>query len=192
MKKLALMALVSAVTVVGTASSAFAQAGDSDIDALINGITGGNTSTNKNPPANPTPVTNNNTPGTSATDIINNPNYNSGSAEGLSLDSIKDTSANPVSSDGVTSDPMLEPEDPTATNTSSDGNAIELTTDSLVDDVTVQPDTKEVAKKHQVATPRKVTSNKRLSAAGMDTLTLVLAGLLVSGGIAFAVTRRKK
>lgn len=189
LKKVALatgVTLLSASAMIGSVSAQ--SLGDGDIDSIINGLVDNSATTTTTAPTTSTPST-----GLGDT-------YTATTAEGTSLDGLDVTTTEATKTTSV-DEIMVEPD--------SGDSSLEVDTDSIIDDVMVEPSTGELTsdtvadevvttstpaptRNYSTATPRKVTSTQRLSAAGMDIMTLLVISGAISSLAGLYLLRRKK
>lgn len=178
------IALATGVTLLSTSfivASVNAQSlGDGDIDNIINGLVSDSSTKTTTPKAPEKPA------GIGE-------NYTATSADGTSLDTIEGKNTDTTTSTAENDKIMLEPD-------STDSN-LEVDTDSIIDDVMVKDSTNislnentapAPSSSSHTATPRKVTSTKKLSAAGMDMVTLLVISGVISSLAGLYFVRRKK
>lgn len=193
LKKVALatgVTLLSAGAMIGSVSAQ--SLGDGDIDSIINGLVDNSSTTTTTTTTTSTPTTS-----TGLGDT-----YTATTAEGTSLDGLDVTTTEATRTDTTSVDEiMVEPD--------SGDTSLEVDTDSIIDDVMVEPSTGELTsdttsdavvttstpaptRNYSTATPRKVTSTQRLSAAGMDMMTLLVISGAISSLAGLYLLRRKK
>lgn len=192
LKKVALatgVTLLSASAMIGSVSAQ--SLGDGDIDSIINGLVDNSATTTTTTTTAPTTST----PTTGLGDT-----YTATTAEGTSLDGLDVTTTEATKTTSV-DEIMVEPD--------SGDSSLEVDTDSIIDDVMVEPSTGELTsdtvadevvttstpaptRNYSTATPRKVTSTQRLSAAGMDMMTLLVISGAISSLAGLYLLRRKK